>query len=76
MRFSGLDRLSQRFGVHERVHEQFAGIEVGSDGRDKAVGIEFRRELGTFFDLFHGPARCEFLAHFRVAHAREAEIIC
>ena len=76
MRFPGLYRLCQRFRVHERVHEQFTGIKVGSDGGDEAVGIEFRREFGAFFDLFHGPACCEFLAHFGVAHTREAEIIC
>ena len=76
MRFPGLYRLRQSFRVHERVHEQFTGIEVRRDCGDEAVGVKFRREFRAFFDLLHGPACCEFLAHFGVAHTREAEIIC
>ena len=34
-----------------RDHQHVARLGIGHDGRDQAVGVEFRRESQAFFDV-------------------------
>ena len=59
MRLAGFNGPGQRLVVHIAVHQQFAALIVGGDGRNQAVAIELRRELVAFLDLLDADALAE-----------------
>src|SRR5690606_12703761 len=65
VRLAGLDRETQRLGVHVAVHQQLARPIVRRHGRDQAALSEFRRELGAFLDLLDADAGGKLDRHFR-----------
>src|SRR5690606_33402348 len=56
MGLAGLDGAPQGFLVHVAQHQHFAAVGVRGDTGQQAVGVEFRRQLVAFLDLFHGNA--------------------
>ena len=66
VRLSCLDREPERLGVHVPVHQQLPRLVVGGYRGDEPVGVEFRSQLRSFFDLLDAHSRAEFVCHLIV----------
>ncbi len=65
MRFARLDGAGERVGVHIGEHQHLAGLGRGGDHGQETVGVEARREDGSFlaFGLAQRGREDASLAH-------------